>query len=732
MSELKATIPIALSETKQCMVTPKWFVDKSEYSPLAGTFELLVNGEAAFGAVHRAIAAARKSVCIICWGFQPSMYFMRGGNTLTIGQLLENVAKSKGVKVKILSYVIDPLWLGVGVTGAAGEANTPGRRWAGLKDRPPTSTDEQYRYDTEWYLRYDQDQVIADQLGKSLLEDLDGKPRTANIRFVGRGFSAFDRAKLAIRRKIDQGRVSLVNGVLAAAPTHHQKTVLVDYEDSENCVGFVMGHNMFDEYWDTCDHGYRRYPPNRGRNGARPREDFSSQITGPIVGDVFLNFAQAWKKETGETLPPMDFRNYAREKSGSFIMAQILRTQSQHGREDIKKCYLQAVNNASQYIYIENQYFRWPPLAEKIKACAAGQNEWGRKPETHGPLYLFVITNADSEGMGAGVVKTQQTLESLGRGDVLPEPTRQQRAEDAKAQLGQTRTEMAILRQRQNNLSFAAKRNPDSPLAKQYADGQERLKTLEAQEKAQAEALKKAEDKSNTIVPEERPGLKAHICTLVAPDTPGASGQTSVAEQGRALTRAERIERAEAQLKQADAKLEPLLKRRQALDAEAGQLQWLPNTGESLTRRYEALNQELQPAQARRDALQKELDALKDGSNPTDWVDVYIHAKLMLVDDAFMTLGSANINTRSMEVDSELNIAHHRPEITEPVRKRLWGMHTNGKSGEESLGKRGMKIAYQNWSDIIRKNKDQRFGKRSPIASLIEFYSGTKSRSNLD
>ena len=39
-------------------------------------------------------------------------------------------------------------------------------------------------------------------------------------------------------------------------------------------------------------------------------------------------------------------------------------------------------------------------------------------------------------------------------------------------------------------------------------------------------------------------------------------------------------------------------------------------------------------------------------SLPGNWIPVYIHSKLMIVDDVFMTLGSANINTRSMEGDT--------------------------------------------------------------------------------
>src|SRR5574343_476934 len=75
-----------------CKITPPWFVNGSEYKPNAGTFQFLNNGRNAFKAVHEAIAAAKKSVCIICWGFQPSMYFIRDGKAPSIGQLLEDKA----------------------------------------------------------------------------------------------------------------------------------------------------------------------------------------------------------------------------------------------------------------------------------------------------------------------------------------------------------------------------------------------------------------------------------------------------------------------------------------------------------------------------------------------------------------------------------------------------------------------------------------------------------------
>ncbi|WP_231960277.1 phospholipase D-like domain-containing protein [Aquitalea magnusonii] len=110
-----------------------------------------------------------------------------------------------------------------------------------------------------------------------------------------------------------------------------------------------------------------------------------------------------------------------------------------------------------------------------------------------------------------------------------------------------------------------------------------------------------------------------------------------------------------------------------------------------------------------------------------DWTPVYVHAKLMIVNDTFMTLGSANINTRSMQVDSELNIAHHRPEITVPLRRQLWNMHTKGMGAQDRPDE-----AFKMWGKIIVNNKNARADLHTPIASLIEFSRQSATRTNKD
>ncbi|SFN15932.1 PLD-like domain-containing protein [Formivibrio citricus] len=634
----KSVAPVALGCTKQATGTAPWFVDRSEYNPLGCSFKPLVNGEETFREVYKAIEAAKKSVCIICWGFQPSMHFIRDGKRkyLMIGELLEKKAE-KGVVVRVLSWALDVktslLGHPMNVTGiqqiGVKESNTPGRygwmnRW---QDRPAYEVDAQYDYDKEWYARYDEKGEYLDRLNKKIRANA-GVKTSANLHFTSRGFSTEDRHYLDKKKHADAGLKNTTKALLTAFPSHHQKMVLVDYEDGNLATGFVMGHNMLDDYWDTDRHSYIRYHYTRGRNSKiGPRQDISSRVTGPVVGDLFNNFALAWKKETGESLPRPDFSQYPlRGDSGNCpVQAQILRTQPQYNTEDIKKSYLQAINNASTMIYIENQYFRWPPLADKIKAVAANLAAKGADPRRYDSLYLFVVTNASKEGVESGSVNTYRMLENLGRADTIPKVTRAERLEVLSKQLSQNESRAAGIGAALNSPEI-----DDPKLRQDWAQQQAALDAERARLKQQKRVL---EDPKETIRMKKIPGLKVHVCSLVAPDTPAG----------------------------------------------------------------------------------------------TPWMDVYVHAKLMIVNDAFLTLGSANVNTRSMEVDSELNIALANPVITQALRRRLWSLHTGGEGAQDDMPK-----AFKAWADIIKKNKDRRSTGQAPEAPLVEFYYGSDKRTNTD
>ncbi|WP_448124105.1 phospholipase D-like domain-containing protein [Pseudomonas veronii] len=596
--------PLAPQHTQEVTCTPRWYVQRTEYPPAMATYQPLINGEETFEAVHLAIAQAKKSIDIICWGFQPSMYFIRDGKAPSIGKLLMDKAKN-GVEVRILGWEMP-----FNSAGAGGEANLPGKGTLSINDRAmQSSSEEQYDEDRRWFAEC---AVSDDKAAQHVALKLPV--------FVSCGFDVKERAEIEhqVRRaRLDPQVSRKTRFTLAATATHHQKTVLVDFELPDRAVGFVMGHNMLDEYWDTNAHsalnrsGANKPAPNMGPRGKTPRQDISSRVSGPILEALHNNFAKAWRKETGENLiasrqsmqlgPQLHCTPDATRQ-----IAQIVRTQAQERKRDIEQLYLQAVNNATQFIYIENQYFRWPPLAELINAVAAGQTKAGRDPGIHGPLHLFVITNASEDSVGPGAVNTQRMLASLGRAEAIPEVTKLQRIEEVK-----------------QNATPQPRPEPRDHV------GHRELAEWQAELDRQIGVIK-----DSTIQPEERPGLKVHLCSLVAPDSPAGN-----------------------------------------------------------------------------------------------WMPVYIHSKLMIVDDVFTTHGSANINTRSMQVDSELNIAHEWESVTEALRRQLWNLHTDGRGAQDDPGE-----AFKEWQRIINKNKELQDDKitGAPYAPLVEFYYDKATLKDLD
>ncbi|WP_447748406.1 phospholipase D-like domain-containing protein [Pseudomonas nicosulfuronedens] len=639
MTTCEIVVPLALQYGNEITCNSPWFVTDTEYKPRPASYKPLINGEEAFRAVHEAIAKATRSVDIICWGFQPSMYFIRDGNAPSIGELLMAKAKDKTnpVRVRILGWEF-PL----NAAGAGGEANLPGKRAFAIRDRAgQSSSEKQYLYDREWF-------AICSAKDNQAANWIKSCPV-----FVSRGFGTIQRTEIAYQaalHSLDPDLSLTTVALLAGLATHHQKTVLVDYEIPERAVGFVMGHNMLDEYWDTDQHSAKGRTsdvpaPNKGPRGRLPRQDISSRVTGPILAYLHHNFASAWRTETGEDL--FALRNdtlVARQlrpapaHDEALLMAQLLRTQAQEDKpkRDIETLYLQTVKNATQFIYIENQYFRWPALADAILNIAKKQTGKGREPGEHGSLHLFVVTNANKEGVGPGIVNTQRMLERLGREDGMPSVTKLRRTEQAKQRAAEL--EPAWHERLERKVTELVTALPDAlqgtDLGERARDAQRQADELARQRKAELEQEIEAIEKNEVKRPPERPGLKIHICSLVAKDSP-----------------------------------------------------------------------------------------------PGAWMPVYIHSKLMIIDDVFTTHGSANINTRSMQVDSEMNIAHEEMGVTQPMRRRLWNLHTDGKGAQDDPKK-----AFKAWENIINRNKRLQNDKRSgvPEAPIIEFFFDPTELENKD
>ena len=54
---------------------------------------------------------------------------------------------------------------------------------------------------------------------------------------------------------------------------------------------------------------------------------------------------------------------------------------------------------------------------------------------------------------------------------------------------------------------------------------------------------------------------------------------------------------------------------------------------------------------------------------------VYVHSKIGIVDDRWLTVGSANLNAHSLFHDTEMNVVTLDPELARAARLRLWSEH---------------------------------------------------------
>ena len=100
--------------------------------------------------------------------------------------------------------------------------------------------------------------------------------------------------------------------------------------------------------------------------------------------------------------------------------------------------------------------------------------------------------------------------------------------------------------------------------------------------------------------------------------------------------------------------------------------------------------------------------------------EIYIHSKLMLIDDVFVTLGSANLNQRSMSVDSEINIAATGEEWVVKLRERVFGLQSGG--GISGTGERTLiPTVYKAWGDLMKQNALARKDGASMQGFLLEF-----------
>ena len=97
------------------------------------------------------------------------------------------------------------------------------------------------------------------------------------------------------------------------------------------------------------------------------------------------------------------------------------------------------------------------------------------------------------------------------------------------------------------------------------------------------------------------------------------------------------------------------------------------------------------------------------GGNP-----VYVHSKAAIVDDAWLTVGSANLNEHSLFNDTECNVVARDPALVREVRLRLWEEHLE--RPREEIDGDPARVFDELWKPLaeerLERRKRRRLGRR--------------------
>jgi phosphatidylserine/phosphatidylglycerophosphate/cardiolipin synthase-like enzyme len=609
----------------ECLASPWWVrtIKHGTYPPRHGcSLEPLICGEAVFGSIAADLLAAQRSADIITWGFDPGMVLVRNGwaeDGMRYGDLLKQIAtrEENPVMVRVLVWHDDefahhhaknnPGYFGTRLPTIGGYAGYFG--------------ETHDRYNREWF-----DEIIAGKVPNICLHV---RKVPASVRISALSGEMYD-------------GTSISGFVGSFYPTHHQKMVLIDYEMPERAIGYVMGHNSTTDFWDTSDHRFQdpcretlfrkdpahwssqfqsavdeaweRYdevtlPEGLRANRkaerlaqfikehgftAKPYQDVSLRVRGPILYDLNHNFCHGWAEsqpadrtlssavwlsaaamaEAARSLVhavskapslPEFAQDRKKLKSSDFTVpggvhsAQLMRTHPVHKEKSIKECYANLTRLAQHYIFIQNQYIQYEEWATYLLQCAERLRAAGYAK----PIYVFILTSTpEDDGMDLATYSVA-------------------------TQLGQSGT-MVI-------------------------------------EHGETVALAKRGKAKMPITADEL--AKNGITALMASMWTCAPAPKSV----------------------------------------------------------------------------------------DDYEEIYIHAKVAIVDDAAFTIGSANLNVRSMALDSELNVLSQAKDVAWELRRKLFRQCTNDE-GPAQFG--DMQETFKKWQDQM-KNNAKAMAKRRPLSGQI-------------
>jgi phosphatidylserine/phosphatidylglycerophosphate/cardiolipin synthase-like enzyme len=106
---------------------------------------------------------------------------------------------------------------------------------------------------------------------------------------------------------------------------------------------------------------------------------------------------------------------------------------------------------------------------------------------------------------------------------------------------------------------------------------------------------------------------------------------------------------------------------------------------------------------------------------------IYVHAKIGIVDDRWLTIGSANLNEHSLFNDTELNLVSCEPELAQRTREQLWAEHLELPI-DEVRGREPRELVDERWFPIAEEQLRRREGDE-PLTHRLVRLPGVSRRS---
>jgi phosphatidylserine/phosphatidylglycerophosphate/cardiolipin synthase-like enzyme len=386
----------------------KWFSAQGRPARHGNAIELLMDGEQAWNRVHGDLVRANDSVMISTWWWESNFELVRDPSTHltasederwpnTILGTLERIPATKRVLVgefwgqdSILAFMTDDAQL-------RAYADAPNDKFEFMGQA--NETEGQFWFEPKAF-RFGERVTAA-------------YPATTS-----RSFGDEEPIKSTIpARSIDLTDWPV--GVSMELASYHQKFMVVDHS-----TAYIGGMNLRRVDWDTSEH--KVFEPRRMLFDATtddrqavaaksqqpdmgPRKDYIMRLAGPAAQDAADIFHERWSymRESGvdysQNATDFQVKRDIPEVAGGLQVQVTATLPAPFSENALAETWFNAVAQAKDYIYIEDQYFRVPMLVDAIIARA----------QQVPALKLIVVTKPINEWTDPGCEWTYKTVAQL-------------------------------------------------------------------------------------------------------------------------------------------------------------------------------------------------------------------------------------------------------------------------------------------------------------------------------